>query len=633
MTAQTITSTQGGTDNTARTASVHPLRAISFNDPAVTVDRRDDGTIYLRPKQPLGDYPQRITDRLHHFAKATPERVFMAERVGPEGWRELTYATLLAASRHIASGLLARGLSPDRPVMILSGNSIDHALVAFGALYAGVPFCPVSPAYSLVSRDYGKLAYLMKLLTPGLVFVDDADKFADALVANVPEGTEIVASFGSVPGRKITMLADLIASPLFGGLDAAHDKIGPDTIAKFLLTSGSTGNPKAVINTQRMICANQVMIRETLAFLKDEPPVIIDWLPWNHTFGGNHNIGLTLFNGGSMYLDQGKPVPGGIEETVRNLREISPTVYFNVPKGYESLLPYFREDAALRKSFFQRLHAMFFSGAALAPHVWNELDELSVAETGTRVPMLTGLGSTETAPFFMSVNPRTSRSGHVGLPVSGNEAKLVPNNGKMEVRAKGPNVTPGYWRLPEVSAAAFDDEGYYKMGDALKPVDPDDFNAGFDFDGRVAEDFKLASGTWVSVGPLRARFVAACAPLARDVIIAGINRDEIAAIVVLDPDGCRLINATLPFDDLAATAADPLIIEAFRERFAKFLQTATGSSTRITRAVLLGVPLSIDKGEVTDKGSINQRAVLEHRKDLIERIYAATPDDDIIIAG
>ncbi|MFN5453603.1 feruloyl-CoA synthase [Bradyrhizobium sp.] len=632
MTAQTKTITQGGTDSTARSASVHPLRAISFNDPVVNVERRDDGTIYLRPTQPLGDYPLRITDRLHHFAKATPQRVFMAERVGPEGWRELSYATLLAASRHIASGLLARGLSPDRPVMILSGNSIDHALVAFGSLYAGVPFCPVSPAYSLVSRDYGKLAYLMKLLTPGLVFVDDADKFADALIANVPEGTEIVASFGSVPGRKITMLADLIASPLFAGLDAVHDKIGPDTIAKFLLTSGSTGNPKAVINTQRMICANQVMIRETLAFLKDEPPVIIDWLPWNHTFGGNHNIGLTLFNGGSMYLDQGKPVPGGIEETVRNLREISPTVYFNVPKGYESLLPYFREDPGLRKTFFSRLHAMVFSGAALAPHVWNELDELSVAETGTRVPMLTGLGSTETAPFFMSVNPRTSRSGHFGLPVPGNEAKLVPNNGKMEVRAKGPNVTPGYWRLPEVSAAAFDSEGYYQMGDALKPVDPNDFNAGFDFDGRVAEDFKLASGTWVSVGPLRARFVAACAPLARDVIIAGINRDEIAAIVVLDLDGCRLINPTLPMDDLAATAADPLIVAAFRERFAKFQGTATGSSTRITRAVLLGVPLSIDKGEVTDKGSINQRAVLENRKDLIERIYAATPGDDIILA-
>ena len=295
-----------------------------------------------------------------------------------------------------------------------------------------------------------------------------------------------------------------------------------------------------------MICANQVMLRETLAFLKDEPPVIVDWLPWNHTFGGNHNIGLTLYNGGSMYLDEGKPMPGGIEETVRNLQEISPTVYFNVPKGYESLLPYLRDDGALRKKFFARLHAMFFSGAALSAFVWNSLDELAVQETGYRVPMLTGLGATETSPFFMSVNPHTSRSGHVGLPVPGNDAKLVPNNGKLEVRAKGPNVMPGYWRQPEMTAKAFDEEGFYKFGDALKPADPDNFDAGFDFDGRIGEDFKLASGTWVSVGPLRARFVAACAPLVRDVVIAGINRDEISALVVLDLDGCRLINPTLP---------------------------------------------------------------------------------------
>jgi feruloyl-CoA synthase len=617
----------------ARAAGVHPLRAISFNDPEVSIERRPDGIIHLRPKRPIADYPRRITDRLYHFAEVTPDRVFMAERQDGTGWRELTYAELLASSRHIASALLQRGLSAERPVMILSGNSIDHVLVAFGALHAGIPFCPVSPAYSLVSRDYGKLSYLMKLLTPGLVFADNAETFADALVANVPDGTEIAASFGAVPGREVTQLADLMATPLNPGLDAAHEAIGPDAIAKFLLTSGSTGNPKAVINTQRMICANQVMIRETMAFLKNEPPVIVDWLPWNHTFGGNHNIGLTLFNGGSMYLDRGKPVPGGIEETVRNLREISPTVYFNVPKGYESLLPYLRDDAVLRKTFFRRLHAMFFSGAAMAPHVWNELDELSVAETGTRVPMLTGLGATETAPFFMSVNPRTSRSGHVGLPVSGNEAKLVPNNGKLEVRAKGPNVTPGYWRQAEVSAAAFDEEGFYKLGDALKPANPDDLDAGFDFDGRIAEDFKLGSGTWVSVGPLRARFIAACAPLVRDVIIAGINRDEISAIVVLDLDGCRLINATLPHDDLAATAADALIREAFRERFVKFFATATGSSTRITRAVLLPSPLSIDKGEVTDKGSINQRAVLENRKDLIETLYAQTPPAEIISVG
>ncbi len=617
----------------ARAASVHPLRPISFSDPAVTIERRADGTIYLRPKKVLGDYPRRLTDRLHHWAKAEPGRVFMAEREGGRGWRELTYAELLTSSRHIASALLERGLSAERPVMILSGNSIDHALLAFGALYAGIPFCPVSPAYSLVSRDYGKLSYLMKLLTPGLVFADDAGKFADALEANVAHDTEIAAAFGALPGRNVTMLADLMATPLHPGLDAAHEAIGPDTIAKFLLTSGSTGNPKAVINTQRMICANQVMIRETMAFLKDEPPVIVDWLPWNHTFGGNHNIGLTLFNGGSMYLDQGKPVPGGIEETVRNLREISPTVYFNVPKGYESLLPYLRDDAALRTTFFRRLHAMFFSGAAMSPYVWNSLDELSVQETGARVPMLTGLGATETAPFFMSVNPVTSRSGHVGLPVSGNDAKLIPNNGKLEVRAKGPNVMPGYWRQSEATAAAFDEEGFYKLGDALKPADPDNLDAGFDFDGRIAEDFKLASGTWVSVGPLRARFIAACAPLVRDVVIAGINRDEISALVVLDLDGCRLINPTLPQDDLAATAADPLIRDAFRERFTKFLATATGSSTRITRAVLLDTPLSIDRGEVTDKGSINQRAVLEHRSLLIDEIYAPTPPAQVMTPG
>jgi feruloyl-CoA synthase len=606
-----------------------PLRPISFGDPAVNVERRDDGVIYLRPRIALGDYPVRLTDRLHHWANAEPNRIFMAERDG-RGWRQLTYAQLLAASRRIGSALIARGLSAERPLVILSGNSIDHALIAFGALYAGIPFCPVSPAYSLVSKDYGKLNYLMKLLTPGLVFADDAAKFADALRANVPADTEIAASHGALSGRQLTTLAELLAAPEHPAIDLAHEAIGPDTIAKFLLTSGSTGNPKAVINTQRMLCANQVMIRETMAFLKDEPPVIVDWLPWNHTFGGNHNIGLTLYNGGSMYLDAGKPMPGGIEETVRNLAEISPTVYFNVPKGYESLLPYLRDDKTLRAKFFHRLHAMFFSGAALSPYVWNSLDELSMQQTGFRVPMLTGLGATETAPFCMSVNPITSRSGHVGLPVLGNDAKLVPTNGKLEVRAKGPNVTPGYWRQPELTAAAFDEEGFYKFGDAIKPADPEDLSAGFDFDGRIAEDFKLASGTWVSVGPLRARFIASCAPLVRDVVIAGINRDEVSALVILDLDGCRVINPTLGSDDIAAAAADPSIRDAFRERLAKFLAASTGSSTRVARAVLLDTPLSIDLGEVTDKGSINQRAVLDARAALIEALYSPTPPAHLI---
>jgi feruloyl-CoA synthase len=630
MSAKPDMSVSGESGGAARAGSAHPLRAISFGDPAVAIERRDNGTIYLRPKAQLRDYPVRLTDRLHHWARAEPNRVFMAEREAGRGWRQLSYAQLLISARNIASALLARGLSAERPIVILSGNSIDHALLAFGALYAGIPFCPVSPAYSLVSRDYGKLRFLMKLLTPGLVFADDAGKFAGALSANVPTDTEIAASRGTVPGRQTTRFSDLLATPEHPGLDAAHDAIGPDTIAKFLLTSGSTGNPKAVINTQRMICANQMMLRETLAFLKDEPPVIVDWLPWNHTFGGNHNIGLTLFNGGSMYLDEGKPMPGGIEETVRNLREISPTVYFNVPKGYESLLPYLRDDPALRAKFFGRLHAMFFSGAALSPFIWNSLDELAVRETGFRVPVLTGLGATETSPFFMSVTPATSRSGHVGLPVLGNDAKLIPNNGKLEVRARGPNVTPGYWRQPELTASAFDEEGFYKFGDALKPADANDFSAGFDFDGRIAEDFKLASGTWVSVGPLRARFVAACAPLVRDVVIAGINRDEISALVVLDLDGCRLVNPELPPDDLAAAASDPVIRAAFRERFQKLLAGATGSSTRITRAILLNTPLSIDRGEVTDKGSINQRAVLEHRAALIDDLYSLSPVADVI---
>ncbi len=617
-------------DTAGSDGGLHPLRDISFGQIGITTDRTADGTIYVRSTTTLADYPVRITDRLHHFAEQSPDRVFMAERDKTGGWRTISYAQMLSAAQRIASALLARGLSAERPVMILSGNSIDHAQMMFGALYAGIAMCPVSPPYSLVSKDFGKLRYIVGLLTPGLIFADDVTPFAPAILATVPEDVEIAASRGEVPGRKVTSLDELLNAPEHPELAARHDAIGHDTIAKFLLTSGSTGNPKAVINTQRMICANQVMIREAMAFLKDEPPVIVDWLPWNHTFGGNHNIGLTLFNGGSMYIDDGKPTPAGIAATIRNLREIAPTVYFNVPKGYESLLPVLREDAALRKLFFSKLHAMFFSGASLARHVWDGLDEVAVQETGARVPMLTGLGATETAPFFMSVTPQTSRSGHVGLPVPGNEAKLVPNNGKLEVRAKGPNITPGYWRAPELTAKAFDEEGYYKLNDALKPVDPNNLSAGFDFDGRISEDFKLASGTWVSVGPLRARFIAACAPLVRDVVIAGLDRDSVSALVILDGDGCKLVNPALALDDLAAMAKDEGIRDTLRERLRKLLTQATGSSNRITRAVLLGEPLSIDAGEVTDKGSVNQRAVLEHRAALIADLYTTPPPPHVI---
>src|SRR6516164_3235183 len=435
----------------ARRPAARPLRAIAFSDPAVTIEQTTDGTLYLRPRNKLGVYPLRLTDRLHHWAKAAPDRVFMAERVGDGSWRQLTYAQLLTASRHIASALLSRGLSVEKPVVILSGNSIDHALVAFGALYAGVPFCPVSPAYSLISRDFGKLASALKLLTPGLIFVDDTDRFATAVSAAVPQEIEIAASFGGLRGRDVTSLAELMATPLHPGLDSTHETIDPDTIAKFLLTSGSTGNPKAVINTQRMLCANQVMLRETMSFLKDEPPVIVDWLPWSHTFGGNHNFGLVLDNGGSLYIDEGKPLPGFIEATVRNLREIAPTIYFNVPKGFEMLLPYLAADARLRETFFSRLKVMFYAGAALAQHVLDGFTELAVKTTGERILFMSSLGSTETAPAALSCNWQSERAGNIGLPLPGVTLKLLSCEGKLEARLKGDNIMPGYWRDKSLS--------------------------------------------------------------------------------------------------------------------------------------------------------------------------------------
>jgi feruloyl-CoA synthase len=613
--------------------AVHPLRQISFARPAVDVAHRSDGSIVVSPKAELASFPLRLTERLDHWAKVAPDRIFVAERDGA-GWRRVSYAEALSAARAIATALLRRGLSAERPVVILSGNSVDHSLLALGALYAGIPYCPVSPPYSLVSKDYGKLRYVMELLTPGLVFADDGGAYAGAIATAVPAGTEVVAARGAVEGHAVTPLAALLAATDDGLVDAAQAAIGPDTVAKFLLTSGSTGNPKAVINTQRMLCANQVMLRETLTFLKEEPPVIVDWLPWNHTFGGNHNVGLVIYNGGTLYIDDGKPVPGGIEATVRNLREIAPTVYFNVPKGYESLVAHLRADADLRRTFFSRLQCMFFAGASLAAHVWGALDDLGVMATGRRVPMLTGLGSTETAPFSLSVAPETSRSGHVGLPVAGNEIKLVPSGGKLEARVRGPNVTPGYWRQAEVTKAAFDEEGFYKFGDALKPVDPADLSRGFDFDGRISEDFKLATGTWVSVGPLRAGFIAATAPLTRDVVIAGLDRDDLTAIVILDPDGVKALcpHLTNP-GDLSTVTADPALRAAFQERLAAFAAAATGSATRIVRAVLLDTPPSIDRGEITDKGSINQRAVLEHRAALVADLYAPTPSPRVIHAN
>ncbi|MGQ0544834.1 MAG: feruloyl-CoA synthase [Betaproteobacteria bacterium] len=556
-----------------------------FGPQNAVAERRSDGAILLRVREQLGPYPPHLLERLRHWAAAAPDRVLFAQRDASGGWRTLKYAEALQRARTIGQFLLSMHLSAERPLVVLSGNDIEHALLHLGALYVGVPYAPVSPAYSLLSTDFAKLRYIRDLLTPGLVFAN-GPQFRKAL--GIFEGIELLERFEDSLKEKATKDAD-----------DAHARIGPDTITKFLFTSGSTGAPKAVINTHRMWCSNQAMIASMFVYFREEPPVIVDWAPWHHTAAGSHDFGMVIYNGGSYYLDEGKPMPGAIEATVRNLREIAPTWYFNVPKGFEALLPYLREDEVLRKNFFSRLRVLWFAGAAIAQHVYDEMRELARATRGEPVPFLTGLGSTETAPYAMGRMWETDDATNMGLPPPGEEMKLAPlPDGKYEVRLKGPHITPGYWRQPELTARAFDHEGYYHLGDAFVLADENDPQAGLLFRGRIAEDFKLDTGTFVNVGPLRARFIEHFAPLARDVVFAGENRGEVGALI-------------FPAGNFS------------REEILSRLKTlqSTGSSNRVARAMILEEPPSLDRGEMTDKGSINQRAVLASRRDLVEELY------------
>jgi feruloyl-CoA synthase len=601
-------------------------RAVRLCAPEVIVDRRADGTLYLNSPHKLDPYADRLTDRLAHWAAATPDRVFMAERDGA-GWRAITYAQTLEQVRRIGGALLRKGLSAERPIVILSGNDLEHALLGLAANYVGIPYAPVSPAYSLISTDFGKLRHIVNLLTPGLVFACDGALYARAIDAVVPPDAEVVVTRNVLP--RAFLFSGLVARPT-AAVDAAHAGVTPDTIAKFLFTSGSTGMPKGVINTQRMWCANQQMLRSALRYFVDEPPVIVDWAPWHHTAGGNHDVGLVLYNGGTMHIDAGKPLPGAIEETVRNLKDIAPTWYFNVPKGYEALLPFFRADAGLRENFFSRLKVLWFAGAGLAQHVFDEWKDLAHRTCGEDILFLTGLGSTETAPYALGRMWDAENSANVGLPPPGLDVKLVPLDGKYEARLRGPNITPGYWREPELTAAAFDDEGFYKLGDALKFDDPARPEKGLLFDGRIAEDFKLATGTWVSVGPLRATFIAHCAPFVKDVVIAGADRDFISALIFPDLDACRRLAPDLANAGAAAIVKHDSVRREFRFLLESLAKAATGSSNRLARALLLDTPPSLDVGEATDKGSINQRMVLRHRTALVQELYAVTPPPRVI---
>ena len=608
-------------------------RPLDFPVKRVLVREAPGGVRYIKAELPLAEHAARITDRLVHWAQAAPDRTFMARRQrladGTTGeWRHISYGQALESARRIAQALIDRGLGLERPVAILSENDLEHALLALGCIYAGVPFCAVSPAYSIVSEDYDKLRHALKTLTPGLVFASDATRYGKAIAATVAADVEVVVTHGTLPGRTVTLFAQLLATNPTPAVDAAMHATGPDTIAKFLFTSGSTRLPRAVINTHRMWCANQQQMRQSMPVLADEP-VLVDWLPWNHTFGGNHNFGLTLYNGGTLYIDDGKPVPALIAETLRNLREIAPTVYFNVPTGFEAIANAMKVDAVLRRNLLSRVRMFFYAGAALAQPVWDALHEVQEREIGERIVMGTGLGMTESSPFAIFITHPNVKAGYLGVPAPGMELKLVPLEDKVEVRYKGPNVTTGYWRASEATADAFDEEGFFCTGDAVRWIDEDDVHQGLKFDGRIAEDFKLGTGTFVSVGPLRAKIIAAGAPCVQDAVITGINLREVGALIFPTPAVRQL--AGLPESaSLKQVLESPPVQAHFQKLMNELAEAGTGSANRVARLHLMHQPPSIDKGEVTDKGSINQRAVLQHRDAMVRALHEGTLEFTIV---
>jgi feruloyl-CoA synthase len=607
------------------------VRQVRLRTSGAKMERRPDGSILIKPDEALGPYPKVLTDRVAHWASQFPERICIAKRDANGDWRRLNYAEVWRAIRSVGEALLGFGLSAERPVMILSENDLEQFILTLAGQHVGIPVAPISPPYSLVSKDLGRLRHISKLLTPGLIFAADGQRYERPLDAISTDKTPIVVTHSPPRGRHAILFSELQSTKPTSSVEAAHARIEPDDVAKFLFTSGSTAMPKGVINTHRMICSNLKMINQVFGFLEEEPPVLVDWLPWNHTFGGNHNTGISLYNGGTFYIDDGRPGLDSFRETLRNLRDISTTVFFNVPKAYEGLLPALRSDRQLRETFFRRLKLLFYAAAGLSQPMWDAYRTLAQEACGERIIMVTGLGATETAPMAIQTTWETDHAGVIGIPVPGVELKLVPRDEKLEARVRGPNITPGYWRQPELTQKVFDEEGFYSFGDAVRFIDPDDVNKGFLFDGRFSEDFKLSTGTWVSVGPLRAKIMAHFAPLVRDVVVAGHDRDDVRMLIFADLRACTELcpsaSANLP-------AAEILQHQSVRAHFQSLLESfatqATGNSNRVVRAVLVEEPPSLDAGEVTDKGSLNQRAVLERRAALVEELYSSEGSPKIL---
>jgi feruloyl-CoA synthase len=586
-----------------------------FATPAIMADRRADGSIIVKSTTPLHKSARCIGDWLEHWARQAPERIFLADRAGVDApWSTVTYEDALRTVRSVAAWILAQRLSAERPLVILSDNSVEHALFALAAQHVGVPSAAISPAYSLISRDFDKLRSMITLLGPGVIYVSGTKPFAAALAAIQPLHSATIVS-GDAGDTNAILFRAIATTPETPDVAEAFAAITPDTIAKFLFTSGSTGTPKAVINTQRMLTSSQQAKAQTWTFLEQNVGdlVILDWLPWSHTFGANHNFNLVLRNGGTLYVDGGKPAPGLFATSLANLRSVMPTVYFNVPRGFDMLIAALRGDEELQKKFFSEVKFAFYAGAALPQNLWDALEELSIRTVGRALPMVSAWGSTETSPLATDCHFLAKRSGNIGVPIPGTELKLVPSGDKLEVRVRGPNVTPGYWKAPELTAQAFDAEGFYLIGDAVTFADPARPELGLFFDGRVAEDFKLNSGTWVSVGTLRVAGIAALAPLAQDIVVTGHGGDEVRFLVFPNIAACRA-HAGLPDNaDVKDVIGDEKVRAAIAHGLARLKAQGGHSSGHATRALLLAEPASVDGGEITDKGYINQRAVLTRR--------------------
>ncbi len=619
--------------NAAALLTKPAFRKIEWLKRDIAVERRDDGVIVLKSRIPLKAYEKHIPASLAKWAKDAPERTWLAQRAGTERqWRKVCYGEAKRTVDALTQALLDLGLEPGSPVAILSGNSIEHALLTQAAMQARFPAAPVSPAYSLMSHDHLKLKYLFDLIKPKVVMVQDGPTFEKALKALDLDGVTVIHVARPCGGIRSVAFADLAATPVTKEVDESIAQIMPDTVGKLLFTSGSTGMPKAVINTQAMMCANAAMMMQVRPRHPNAPlATYLDWMPWNHTMGGNALFNPVLTEGGTLYIDDGRPMPGMIEETLRNLREISPTYYANVPAGYAALAAAMEKDDALCRSFFKNLGLMAYGGARLPDDLYDRMQALAVRATGMRIVFYTGWGSTETAPTSTGTYWDTERVGLIGLPFPGVELKMVPCGSKYELRLRGVNVTPGYFGRPDLTKAAFDEEGFYCIGDAGVFVDPDDPVAGIIFAGRVVEDFKLTTGTFVHVGSLRTDAIAAATPVIQDALVTGQDRPFVGLLAWPNLHACRQMigNPDASYEDVVKHAS---VIGCLKRGLEAHNRSAEGaSSLRIARAMLMVEPASIDGNELTDKGYINQRASLERRDALVERLYADHPGEDVII--